>query len=222
MREPTVESVMTRKVVTARESTKFKELVALMTEHGVSGVPIVNHDGRPVGVVSEADTLAKQEYKGGTGRKPVLGRQKRRAWRKSTGLTAFELMTTPAITIDAKQSIMAAARLLAEKKVRRLCVVDMSGKLVGVVSRRDVIGTFLRPDEEIKADIQEHVFRRGMWLFPGTIEVQVTNGLATLDGRLEHRTTAEIARQLTQAVPGVVGVKNRTKYNVDDTVTNAL
>lgn len=222
MRELSVESVMTTRVVTARESTSFKELVAIMAEHDVSGLPVVDDENRPIGVVSEADTLAKQEYQGGTRPRPLWGRKRRLAWRKSSGLTARDLMTRPAVTIDAKQSVTAAARLLAEKNLRRLCVVNMTGELVGVVSRRDVIGTFLRPDEDIKADVEQGVFRRGMWLFPGTMTVEVADGLATLDGRVQHRTTAQIAGQLTQAVPGVVGVRNRTRYEVDDTVTAAL
>ncbi|WP_291412902.1 CBS domain-containing protein [Actinophytocola sp.] len=223
MWEPTVESVMTKDVVTAGESTRFKDLVALMTEHRVSGIPIVDHDGMPVGVVSEADTLAKQEYQGGMARMPLVFNRKRRAhWRKSAGRSAFELMTAPAITISEKASVTAAARLLAEKKVRRLCVVNLHGALVGVVSRRDIISTYLREDEQILADIQEHVFRRGMWLFPGTLAAEVSKGVATLEGSVEHRTTAQIAGQLTQKVPGVIGVKNKIRYELDDTVSSAM
>lgn len=222
MWQPTVAAVMTGDVVTAKKTTTFKELVTLMAEHRVSGLPVVDDDGRPVGVVSEADTLAKQEYQGGTARRPLLGRRNRRAWHKSGGLTAADLMTSPAVTIDEDQSVAVAARLLAEKNIRRLCVTNLSGALVGVVSRRDVLGTFLRPDTDIKADVEEHVFRRGMWLFPGTLRASVTDGVATLEGKVEHRTTAQVAGQLTLAVPGVVGVKNRTKYEVDDTVSTAL
>lgn len=222
MWQPEVASVMTENVVTARESTTFKDLVALMTEHGISGVPVVDDDNRPVGVVSEADTLAKQEYNGGTTRRPLWGRRNRQAWHKSSGLTAGDLMSAPAITIGQDQSVTVAARKLAEKNVRRLCVVDSRGVLVGVVSRRDVLGTFLRSDADIKADVEEHVFRRGMWLFPGTLSVEVENGVATVDGKVEHRTTAQIAAQLTQAIPGVVGVRNRTEYTIDDTVATAL
>lgn len=222
MWEPTVESVMIRNVVTARESARFKDLVALMTEHRVSGIPIVDHTGRPVGVVSEADTLAKQEYAGGNTRMPLLSRRRRSHWRKSAGLVALEIMTTPAVSIGEKATVSAAARLMAEKKIRRLCVVDMRGALVGVVSRRDVIGTFLRDDDAILADIQEHVFKRGMWLFPGTLTAEVKQGVVTLTGMVEHRTAAQVAAQLTQKVPGVVGVTNKVGYEVDDTVTSGL
>lgn len=222
MWEPTVGSVMTKKIVTARPDTPFKELVALMGEHGVSGLPVVA-DGKPVGVVTEADTLAKQEYRGGNAPRPWFARRASRArWQKSTGMTATDLMTAPAVTIEEGAAVSAAARLLAEKRIRRLCVVNKAGELTGVVSRRDVIGTFLRPDEDIRADIVEHVFKHGMWLFPGTLEVTVEEGVATLTGSVERRTTAQVAGQLTQSVPGVVGVKNGVTYEMDDTVSTAL
>jgi CBS domain-containing protein len=152
----------------------------------------------------------------------VAGRRRRAHWRKAAGLTAHELMTAPAITIGEKSPITAAARLLAEKKVRRLCVVNMRGALVGVISRRDIIGTYLRDDAQIRTDIEEHVFRRGMWLFPGTLTAVVEEGVVTLDGTVERRTTAQIAAQLTQKVPGVVGVRNKVRFEIDDTVNAAL
>jgi CBS domain-containing protein len=222
MWEPTVESVMTKDVVTAHESTGFKELVALMTEHKISGIPVVDHTGRPVGVVSESDTLAKEEFDGGNAKMPLLNRERRSHWHKASGLRAIELMTSPAITVLDTSSVTAAARLLAEKKVRRLCVVNLAGVLVGVISRRDVIATYLRDDAQILTDIEEHVFRRGMWLFPGSLTAEVEAGVATIEGSVRNRTTAQVAAQLAQKVPGVVGVKNKIHYEIDDTVTAPL
>jgi CBS domain-containing protein len=222
MWEPSVESVMTRKVVTARPATTFKELVTLMNENRVSGLPVVDGAGRPVGVVSEADTLVKQEHLGAGDSEPWFGRKRRARWRKATGRTAGDLMTAPAVTIGTDATVTAAARLLAEKNIRRLCVVGADGVLAGVVSRRDVIGTFLRPDVEIQADIEERVFKKGMWLFPGSLAVVVVEGVATLDGSVERRTTAQIAGQLTQSIAGVVAVRNNVRYELDDTVTSPL
>jgi CBS domain-containing protein len=223
MWEPTVESVMTAQVVTARPDTPFKALVASMSESRVSGVPVMAATGELLGVVSEADTLAKQEHLGGTAARPWFAGRKRRArWRKASGTTAADLMTAPAITIGPTESVSAAARLLAAKKVRRLCVVDEQGRLVGIVSRRDVIATFLRADHDISTDVRELVFKKGMWLFPGSLDVEIIDGVATLTGSVERRTTAQVAAQLTQAVPGVVGVRNKIDYELDDTVANAI
>jgi hypothetical protein len=152
----------------------------------------------------------------------LFGRKRRARWRKATGSTAGDLMTAPAVTVGTDVTITAAARLLAEKNIRRLCVVDADGVLAGVVSRRDVIGTFLRDDVEIKVDIEDWVFKKGMWLFPGSLTVAVDKGVATLSGSVERRTTAQVAAQLTQSIPGVVAVRNNLHYELDDTVTSPL
>jgi CBS domain-containing protein len=222
MRATTVGSVMTTAVVTGRPETTVKELVALMSGHRVSGLPVVDTAGRPVGVVSEADVLVRQERRG-TATRPWLGRARRDRWRKATGVVAADLMTSPPVTVGAGTTVTAAARLMAAKDIRRLCVVDGDGGLVGVVSRRDVIGTFLRPDAEIRAEIEEQVFRKGMWPLPGGgLTVEVVDGVAVLAGAVERRTTAQIAAQLTHAVPGVVAVRNDVRHEVDDTVTSPL
>ncbi len=222
MKELTVDTVMTKEVVTARPETTFKDVVRLMSEHRVSGLPVVDTKGKPLGVVSEADTLVKQEQHGGSATRPWLGRARRARWQKATGRVAADLMTAPPVTIGPDTTVTAAARIMAHKNIRRLCVVDGDGKLIGIVSRRDVIGTFLRDDDAIRADIEEHVFKRGMWLFPGSLVVVVADGVATVDGSVERRTTALVAGQLIQAVPGVVAVRNNVRYELDDTVTSPL
>ena len=223
MREPTVASVMTRPVITARPDLSFKDLVILLTDEGISAVPVVDEHGRPLGVASEADALAKQEFHGGVDALSWLaGRRRRVRRRKAAGVTAADLMTTPVVTIGVDEPVAGAARRLAEKRLRRLFVVDADGRLVGVVSRHDILGTFLRSDNEIQTDIEEQVLRRGMWVIPGTVDVQVTNGVVALDGTLEHRSAVDIVGRLTRAVTGVVGVHNNLRYVVDDTVAAGL
>jgi CBS domain-containing protein len=223
MREPTAASVMTRPVVTVRPDTPFKDVVATMAGKGISAVPVVDEQGRPIGVVSEADALAKQEFHGATDPMAWLAsRRKKTRWHKASGLTAADLMTAPVVTIGADDTVTLAARRLAEKRLRRLFVVDEAGKLAGVVSRRDVIAMFLRGDEEIRADVEQQVLVKGMWIVPGSVSVQVVDGVVTLAGKLDHRTTAEIAGRLAQAVAGVVSVHNNIAYEVDDVVSTGL
>jgi CBS domain-containing protein len=219
MREPTVASVMTSPVITANPEMPFKDVVNLLTSKGISAVPVVDEHGRPLGVVSEADALAKQEFHGGTNPLPLLsGPRKRTRWHKAAGVTAVELMTAPVVTIEPDEPVAVAARRLAEKRLRRLFVVDPDGKVIGVVARHDILGMFLRTDEAIKDDIEELVLRKGMWVIPGTVTVEVANGVATLEGGLEHRSAVDTVGHLTQAVTGVVGVHNNLTYVVDDTV----
>jgi CBS domain-containing protein len=215
MREPTVASVMTSPVITVAAETSFKDVVAILTGNGISAVPVVGPHGTLVGVVSEADVLPKQEFHGGTDPVPHGVPRRRVRWFRSLGLCAAELMTTPVITIEPGAPVTLAARRMAEKRVRRLFVVD-DDELVGVVSRRDVLGLFLRPDSEIRADIVEQVLRRTLGVPPVTVRVEVRDGVATVDGEIERRSQIEVADRLIRAVPGVVSVRNKLRHRVDD------
>ncbi|HEU5471657.1 MAG TPA: CBS domain-containing protein [Actinophytocola sp.] len=223
MREPTVASVMTSPAITVGPDSAFKDVVALLAGKKISAVPVVDESGHPLGVVSEADVMAKQEFHGGNDTTPWWSRPRRRTRRhKALGVTAAEVMTTPAITIGAEEPVTRAARHLADKRVRRLVVIDPDGVVIGVVARHDVLGMFLREDPAIQDDIEELVLRKGMWVIPGTVTVAVADGVATLEGTLEHRSAVQVAEHLTSAVPGVVGVHNNLRYTVDDTTAAGL
>lgn len=209
MREPTVASVMTSPVITVGAETSFKDVVATLSGNGISAVPVVGPHGTLVGVVSEADVLPKQEFHGGLDPVP-RGVPRRMRWYRSLGLCAAELMTTPVITIEPGAPVTLAARRMAEKQVRRLFVVD-DDELVGVVSRRDVLGMFLRPDSEIRADIIEQVLHR-----EPAVRVEVRDGVAAVDGELRRRSQVEVLCRLIRTVPGVVSVRNRLRHRVDD------
>ncbi|MFE2756974.1 CBS domain-containing protein [Actinosynnema sp. NPDC059335] len=218
MREPDVASLMTRVVVGARPGTPFKEVAAMVTDGAFSAVPVLDTDGRPIGVVSEADLLPKEEYRGGTepGPSVLAGRGAKQRWRQAHGVTAADVMTTPVATIGPDEPASAAARELAARNVRRLFVVDTGGRLVGVLSRRDLLRVFLRTDEELRREVADRVVRRALWLDPAAVTVEVVDGVVTLRGHVERRSEADIAVRLTRAMPGVVQVTDDLSYDWDD------
>jgi CBS domain-containing protein len=218
VREADVASVMTTQVMTARPETPFKDVVAMMAERGIGAVPVVDRLGRPVGVVSEADALAKQEFHGGHDALPHGDRAGRDRWYRALAQTAAELMTSPVRTVRADEPVSAAARLLAKEKVRRLFVLDDAGRLAGVVSRRDLLRVYLHSDEEIRAGIEALLASPGVGVPPRTVEVAVVNGVATVDGVLTGRRQAETVARAVLAMPGVVGMRNNLRYVVDDLV----
>ena len=217
MREPTVSSVMTTKVITVGPETSFKDVVETLSGNGISAVPVVGPQGKVVGVVSEADVLPKQEFHGGADPQPRGLPRRRVRWYRSLGLCAAEVMTSPVVTIGPDDSVTLAARRLAEKKVRRLFVVDTDDHLVGVVSRRDVLGTFLRPDSEIRTDIQE-TLNVTFGAEAERMTTRVTDGVAIVDGGLERRSQTALVVRLIRSVPGVVGVRSNLGYRIDDMV----
>jgi len=219
MLEPEVSSVMTTEVVTVTPETSFKDVVAVLSGGdsgpGIGAVPVIGPGGRIVGVVSEADVLPKQEFHGGADPVPHGAARRRVRWYRAQGMCAAELMTSPVITIGPDEPVAVAARRMAEEGVRRLFVVD-GGRLVGVVSRRDVLGMYLRPDDEIRAAVEERVLRRELGLEPGTVRVAVDAGVVSVAGELAKRSDTGIATYLIRTVPGVVGVRSELTYRTDD------
>lgn len=213
MRGPQVSDLMTSPVVTAGPGTTFKELVSLLAEHGIAAVPVLDEHRRPIGVVDEADLLARHHGEG-HGPEPLF--RKRRMWTRTQGLTARDLMTRHVPAVAKDEPVAGAARRLVETKLRCLYVVDGSGRLIGVLARRDVLCAFLRPDEEIKDTIEHDVLQRSIWAGPPTVTVQVDDGVVTLSGVIDRRSEVERAVWLTESVPGVVAVRNRLKYTQDD------
>ena len=204
-----VSDVMTTSVVTVDRITPYKEIARLLTEHRISGLPVLKMGREVVGVVTEADLLAAEDKV-----QRRLHAATRRPWwprrQQHLALTAGELMTTPAITISSHATIPAAARLMNAQHIRRLPVVDKKGRLAGVVSRRDLLSVFLRPDETIAADARR-VLNDVLLAEPGEAEVAVRNGVVTLTGTLDPKTGPHgelipVAIQLMWDVDGVVDI----------------
>lgn len=218
MREPTVSSLMTREVISADIETSFKDLVQLLEENGISAVPVLD-GGYPVGVVSEADLLPKEEFRGGTAEAPGLfaGRDAKHRWQQAAGLTARGVMTTPVRSVSPDTTASLAARELAEAGVRRLFVMDGDGALVGVLSRRDLLKLYVREDDELRTTIRDEIFGRTLWVDPDTIDVEVTDGVVALQGRLERQSEVDIAGHLVRSLPGVVDLQNRLRPEWNDT-----
>jgi CBS domain-containing protein len=213
-----VRDVMTTDVATVEEGTPYREIVVVLTGRRVSAVPVVDEFRRVVGVVSEADLLPKVEFAGEPQVRHFLELRRRRDARsKAGGDTARDLMSTPAVTIQPDSSLAAAARLMDKESVKRLPVVDELGRLVGVVSRTDLLQVYRRPDDEIRAEVVEEVLRRSLWLEPGQVKTEVYNGVVTLTGQLDNKTLALLAVRLTESVAGVVEVVDQLGYDFDDT-----
>jgi CBS domain-containing protein len=212
-----VRSVMTREVVTVGEQTPFTELVRLMAVHKISALPVVDDQGVVIGVVSGADLLRKEEYQQQSEGDGWLARRHQRVARaKAAGRTAAEVMSAPAITIDPDATVPMAAKLLARHGIKRLPVVDDQRRLVGIVSRSDLLRLFLRDDEAIRREVVEQVLIRALWVQPYNVTVGVRDGIVTLAGRVERKSIVPAAVRLTRTVPGVVDVVDHLSFEWDD------
>ena len=213
-----VSDVMTRSPITVIPSTSFKEMVCLLTIHRISAVPVVDLDGRPIGIVSEADLLLKEaNLDPEEGHHLFDGPGRRRDLAKAAGLVASDLMSSPVHTVLAAAGLGEAARLLHDKGVKRLAVVDKDGFLVGIVSRGDVLTVFLRPDADLVRDVREDVMVRSLWMDPHLVSVTAANGVINLEGIVDRRSDIPILTRLIRGVDGVVGITTSLTYRFDDT-----
>ena len=216
----TVADVMTRSIVAVDRQTPFKEVVRRMRDHRVSGVPVVRGDGRVLGVISTGDLILKKDpalepYPGS-----FEGRRHRRDRSRVGGVLAEEIMSTPPLTIRPDATLGEAARLMYDRGVKRLPVVDADrGTIVGIVSRSDLLKVFLREDAEIADEIREDVIRRTLWMDDRAMRVVVSDGVVTLEGQVERRSLLTLIERLALSVDGVVAVNDRLSYLEDDSVT---
>ncbi|AZM87919.1 CBS domain-containing protein [Streptomyces sp. W1SF4] len=197
----TVSDVMTHTAVAIGREASYKEIVELMHQWKVSALPVLEGEGRVVGVVSEADLLPKEEFRR---TEPVLPDQLEEA-SKAGGVLAEELMSSPAVTVHPDAPVAEAARIMARKHVKRLPVVNDVGMLEGVVSRSDLLKVFLRPDEELREEIRLSVLPE---LTPGvTLDFVVQDGVVTLRGPVRDRALIPLLARAIRAVEGVVDVR---------------
>jgi len=200
----TVSDVMTQTVVALGQDATFKDIVSTMEQWKVSAMPVLEGEGRVVGVVSEADLLPKEEYRqSDPSRVDDIHRLAEMA--KADAVTAGQLMSTPAVCVHADSTLAQAARIMAQRKVKRLPVTDAEGKLAGIVSRCDLLKVFLRSDEEIAEEVRHDVVNT---LFPGepAVTVDVHDGLVTLAGDVLEPGLIPVAGRLARTVEGVVDV----------------
>ena len=203
----TVGDVMTTRVIAVSQDADFKHIAHMLREFGVSACPVVNDRRVVVGVVSEADLL----YKPADPDLPVgLTRLK---WKlgedsKATAITADRLMTSPAVTISPGAPVGVAARVMQDRCLKRLPVVDERNHLIGIISRADVLGVYERPDSDIHDEVTETLAGE-VGLAPADINVTVTAGVVTLAGSVgQERTALEVMARIRH-IEGVVAVRDR-------------
>lgn len=216
----TVRDVMSEDVLTASPDMPFKVIVEQMVLGGVSGLPVV-HDGQVVGVVSEADLMTRQEQGAGSSvmwwtrhlsrlaaeQDSAAAEQALAELARAVGRTAGDLMTSPAVTIVADAGLGAAARLMHRHGLKRLPVVDGAGRLVGIVTRSDLLKVFMLSDGQLARNARDVLAQ--VLAEPEAVTVSVCEGVVTLDGSVEAQPELEAVVMRIEQLPGVVAVEDR-------------
>jgi CBS domain-containing protein len=195
---------MTTQVVAVKLGASFNEMAARLRQSRVSAFPVIDDDGKVIGVVSEADMLARKVLSNG-----MLGRGKQE---QEQGLTARDLMSHPAITVSPEDSVEVAARLMYTLQVKRLPVIGPNGRLAGIISRTDVLAVFDRSDEEIRKEVADDVICGEFGAAPRQFAVTVQAGVVTLRGTAGTAALGHIIVRKVRHVQGVVAVRDRLSY----------
>ncbi len=214
--------VMTPDPVTVRPETPVEEIARLLLDKRISGVPVVDEAGRVVGIVSEGDLIRRLED---SGEDPPrrrswwlellqLPEERARAFVRAHGRRARDIMTPDPVTVRPEMPLPAIARLLEERGIKRVPVVDEEGRLVGIVSRADLLRALAvqppRPaatdDRALREAVLQAFDRAGLTHYP-YVNVVVQDGVVHLWGIVGSREMAEALRVAAEEVPGVRGVE---------------
>ena len=205
-----VKDIMTASVVTVRADTSYRDMVTRVRRHRVSGLPVVDEDGKVLGVVSETDLLAPGAAGPGQGVHPTWLPHRKHVTADTA--TAGDLMTHPAVTTDPDELVANAARLMHSLRLQRLPVIDRAGRLVGIVSRSDVLSIFSRTDEEIRREVTQDVIMDGFFTDPSRFTVTVRDGIVTLGGAPGSAALGENIVDQVRHLEGVVAVRDQFTY----------
>ncbi len=195
--------IMTSELITVTPATPIRDAANLMFRNKVSGLPVVNEDGMLVGIITEADFLR-------------LEVARHEAEDPQPVETVDEVMSPRVLTIGPSHSITDAARTMVVNDVNRLPVVDDAGRLLGIVSRLDVVAVFTRPDEVIEDEVKEDVVRRVLFVDPESFDITVRHGTVTFKGEIGTRNEARLVEELVRRLDGVIRVDNQLEWRVDD------
>jgi CBS-domain-containing membrane protein len=207
----TVRDVMTTRVIAVKRDADFKQIVRVLRHFRVSACPVIDDAGRVLGVVSEADLLYKEADpnppSGLIRLKWKLGEES-----KANAATAGRLMTSPAIAISPAASVVAAARVMQNRQIKRLPVVDDAGCLIGIVSRADLLSVYERPDSDILDDVTKVFIDEEFALDPEDFQIGVTSGVVTICGTMDHRESGLNLVARVRHTESVVAVRERLTY----------
>ena len=201
-----VRDLMTTDVVAVGPGASIRDAARMMFRYRVSGVTVVDIDDHVLGIITEGDFLAMEIERQETGRVPSA---------------VSEVMSKSVKTIPPEMDVTGAARFMQAQDVKRL-VVASDGKMVGIISRFDIVSAFTRPDDLIEDEIREDLVRRVLFVDPETIDVSVLNGVVTFVGSIGTRTEARLVEELARRLDGVVDVSNELTWRLDDTDSQEL
>ncbi|MEA2023054.1 MAG: CBS domain-containing protein [Actinomycetota bacterium] len=197
-----VVDLMTTDVITVSSDTGIRDAARLMFRNRVSGLPVTTTDGTLAGIITEADFLRLEV--------------ERQEGETELGETVGDVMSPGVVTTGPDTEICDAAKMMTFQDIKRLPVVDDDSRLLGIISRADIVSVFTRPDDVIEDEIREDLLRRVLFIDPDQLNVSVANGVVTFVGEVGTRNEARLLSELASRLDGVLHVESRLAWRYDD------
>lgn len=210
---------MSHPVITVRPDIPIPEIAKILTEHRISGVPVVDDQGRLVGIVTEADLLLKEAGPGGLPKLafflPARSKEVQEQLRRYEGKVAADMMTQEVITATEETPLRELAALMARNQINRIPILR-DDQVVGIVSRNDVLKAFTRSDETLHQEARQTLVH-DLRIDPEPLDIQVKDGVVTILGQVERKSEVGLMEMSVRAIDGVVSVDvSGLTYDVDD------
>lgn len=197
-----VVDLMTTDVITVSSETGIRDAARLMFRNRVSGLPVTTSDGTLAGIITEADFLRLEV--------------ERQEGVTELGETVGDVMSPGVVTTGPDTEIYDAAKMMTFRDIKRLPVVDDESRLLGIISRADIVSVFTRPDDVIEDEIREDLIRRVLFIDPDQLNVAVANGVVTFIGEVGTRNEARLLSELASRLDGVLHVESKLVWRYDD------
>jgi CBS domain-containing protein len=197
-----VVDLMTTDVITVSRETGIRDAARLMFRNRVSGLPVTSPEGSLIGIITEADFLRLEV--------------ERQEGATDLGETVGDVMSGGVVTTGPDTEVYDAAKMMTFQDIKRLPVVDDDARLLGIISRADIVSVFTRPDDVIEDEIREDLIRRVLFIDPDELDVTVTNGVVTFVGEIGTRNEARLLAELATRLDGVLHVESQLVWRLDD------
>ena len=197
-----VVDLMTTDVITVSRETGIRDAARLMFRNRVSGLPVTSPDGSLIGIITEADFLRLEV--------------ERQEGANELGETVGDVMSAGVVTTGPDTEVYDAAKMMTFQDIKRLPVVDDDSRLLGIISRADIVSVFTRPDDVIEDEIREDLIRRVLFIDPDELDVTVANGVVTFVGEIGTRNEARLLAELASRLDGVLHVESKLVWRFDD------
>jgi CBS domain-containing protein len=206
-----VRDLMTVKPITVEPTATIKEIAQVLLDHDIRSVPVVDIGDQLVGMVGEADLVCREGFPSVRSHslaglvESVLAEHQHHWTQRTQGLTAGEIMTTDVVTCEPHEIVSGVARRMVLRAVRSVPVVE-GGRLVGILSRHDILRLFNRPDPEIRRNVAAYL-ANPLWAPEShMIEPAVRDGVVVLSGSVCFPNDRRLVVSILGQIPGVIGV----------------